>query len=77
MKQLLPVIIDKPPTTVQGNVQLGTDLAQSPALGIQLCGTLNVHRATVTTRVQRTLTSGAVRTARWPAAVSRPIVDGN
>jgi hypothetical protein len=30
-----------------GNAQLGTDLAQSPALGVQVGRTLNVHRATV------------------------------
>jgi hypothetical protein len=31
-----------------GNTQLGTDLAQTPTLGIQAGCTLNVHRATVT-----------------------------
>ena len=30
------------------NAQLGTDLAQGPALGVQVGCTLNVHRATVT-----------------------------
>jgi hypothetical protein len=30
-----------------GNAQLGTDLAQGPALGVQVGCTLNVHRATV------------------------------
>jgi hypothetical protein len=31
------------------NAQLVTDLAQGPALGVQVGGTVNVHRATVTT----------------------------
>jgi hypothetical protein len=31
-----------------GNAQLGTDLAQGPALGVQIGCTLNVHGATVT-----------------------------
>jgi hypothetical protein len=30
------------------NAQLGTDLAQGPALGVQGGCTLNIHRATVT-----------------------------
>jgi hypothetical protein len=30
------------------NAQLGTDLAQRPALGVQIRRTLNVHGATVT-----------------------------
>jgi hypothetical protein len=33
-----------------GNAQLGTDLAQSPPLGVQIGCTLNVHGATVTSR---------------------------
>jgi hypothetical protein len=32
------------------NAQLGTDLAQGPALGVQVSCTLNVHCATVTSR---------------------------
>jgi hypothetical protein len=32
------------------NAQLGTDLPQGPALGVQVSCTLNVHRATVTSR---------------------------
>ena len=32
------------------DAQLGTDLAQGPALGVQVGCTLNVHRATVTSR---------------------------
>jgi hypothetical protein len=31
-----------------GNAQLGTDLAQGPTLGVQICRTLNIHGATVT-----------------------------
>jgi hypothetical protein len=31
---------------VRLNAQLGADLAQGPALGVQLCRTLNVHRTT-------------------------------
>ena len=31
---------------IRSNVQLCADLAQGPALGIQLCCTLNVHRTT-------------------------------
>jgi hypothetical protein len=31
-----------------GNAQLGTDLAQCPALGVQVGCTLNVHLVTVT-----------------------------
>jgi hypothetical protein len=31
-----------------GNAQLGTDLAQSPTLGVQVGCTLNIHGATVT-----------------------------
>jgi hypothetical protein len=31
-----------------GNVQLGTDLAQGPTLGLQVGCMLNVHRDTVT-----------------------------
>jgi hypothetical protein len=30
------------------NAQFGTNLAQGPALGVQVCGTVNVHRDTVT-----------------------------
>jgi hypothetical protein len=30
------------------NAQLGTDLAQSPTLGVQVGCTLNIHGATVT-----------------------------
>ena len=36
-------------TVVAVNAQLGTDLAQGPALGVQVGCTLNVHGATVTT----------------------------
>jgi hypothetical protein len=32
-----------------GNAQLGTDLAQAPTPALQVGGTPNVHRATVTT----------------------------
>jgi len=32
---------------VPSNAQLRTDLAQGPALGVQLCRTLNVHSATL------------------------------
>ena len=32
----------------QINAQLGTDLAQGPALGVQVSCTLNVHRDTAT-----------------------------
>ena len=32
------------------NAQLGTDLAQGPALGVQVGCTLNIHGATVTSR---------------------------
>jgi hypothetical protein len=34
----------------RGNAQLGADLAQGPALGVQVGCTLNVHCATVTSR---------------------------
>jgi hypothetical protein len=37
---------------VPWNAQLGTDLAQRPALGVQVC-TLNIHRATVTANLSR------------------------
>jgi hypothetical protein len=42
-----------------GNAQLGTDLAQSTNLGVQVGCTLNVHRATVTShgRIVRALVS--------------------
>jgi hypothetical protein len=33
-----------------GNAQLGTDLAQTPTLGVQVGCTLNVHGDTVTSR---------------------------
>jgi hypothetical protein len=45
----LELLADRAPV----NAQLGTDLAQSPTLGIQVGCTLNVHRATVTTVVCR------------------------
>jgi hypothetical protein len=35
------------------NSQLGTDLAQGPALGVQIGSTLNVHRDTVTAGTSR------------------------
>ena len=40
----LELLADRAPM----NAQLGTDLAQGPALGVQVGCTLNVHRATVT-----------------------------
>ena len=40
----LKLLADRAPR----NAQLGTDLAQGPALGVQVGCTLNVHRATVT-----------------------------
>jgi hypothetical protein len=40
----LELLVDRAPM----NAQLGTDLAQAPALGIQVGCTLNVHRDTVT-----------------------------
>jgi hypothetical protein len=33
------------------NAQLGTDLAQGPALGVQVGRTLSVHHATVTAAI--------------------------
>jgi hypothetical protein len=43
---LLELLADRAPM----NAQLGTDLAQSPAPGVQVGCTLNVHRATVTSK---------------------------
>jgi hypothetical protein len=43
------------------NAQLGTDLAQSPALAVQVGSTLNVHGATV----NDSQAHSAVCTARW------------
>jgi hypothetical protein len=40
----LELVADRAPM----NAQLGTDLPQGPALGVQVSCTLNVHRATVT-----------------------------
>jgi hypothetical protein len=42
----LELLADRAPM----NAQLGTDLAQRPALGVQLGCTLDIHRATVATR---------------------------
>jgi hypothetical protein len=36
-----------------GNAQLGTDLAQGPALGVQVGCTLSVHHATVAAAVYK------------------------
>ena len=56
-----------------GNAQLGTDLAQGPALGVQLCRTLNVHSAT---RKELRQSSAFVVGSLWPAApLSRVTVE--
>jgi hypothetical protein len=51
-----------------GHAQLGTDLAQSPTLGVQVGCTLNVHRATVAAQSTKTwsavLVIGCVGSAR-------------
>jgi hypothetical protein len=43
------------------NVQLGTDLAQAPALGVQVGCTLNVHGATVASKSWRAPTTRELR----------------
>lgn len=45
----------------QMNAQLGTDLTQGPAVGVQVGCALNVHRATVTAaRPRETKTTGSM-----------------
>ena len=36
------------------NAKLGTDLAHGPTLAVQVCCTVNVHRATVTAQSTKT-----------------------
>jgi hypothetical protein len=48
----------------RGNAQLGTDLAQGPALGVQVGCTLNVHRDTVTSRSAASGSSGFAEESR-------------
>jgi hypothetical protein len=57
----------------QMNAQLSTDLAEGPALGVQVGSTLNVHRATVTAQSTKTWSAvlvigcvGSVRRIRSP-----------
>jgi len=60
------------------NAQLGTDLAQGPTLGIQVGRTVNVHRATITSRTAASGSSGVCGGApvmpatRSPADGPRP-----
>jgi hypothetical protein len=54
------------------DAQLGTDLAQSPTLGVQVGRTLNVHGVTVSAQSPRTCSAvlvigcvGSARRIRW------------
>ena len=46
------------------DAQLGSDLAQGPALGVQVGRTVNVHRATVTSRSAASGSSGFAEESR-------------
>jgi hypothetical protein len=51
------------------NAELGTDLAQAPTVGVEVCGTLNVHGATVASLTR--ITWQRWRTLRSHAAQPR------